>query len=331
MQLLTRWILGPIWQGILLSIIFHLIPYGTLFAILISLLVTLRQGILKGLVIGLSGAVLGVLIRFLLGGIFIELNFNLLTQSLYWTMLMLIPAWFFAALLRQVVSLNLTLQAMTLSCIGLFALCFYGQINLFPEVFKSPVNEYVNKLTTALVESQSQNINDGIVTADSEVLITPENIEIVNRCFIHLFEIVTLYSTYMLLLMLARSWQSYMFMPKEFSKEFRMLRTGGMVVGLLIVGWLLDLIIKSDLYAYIFGGSSFIASTWLFIVGIAFFHWTADRYKLTWKAFVIFYLLLFVPIISGLLFVLLVLIGITDGFIDLRGLLLRSNGPKQQL
>ncbi len=329
MQTLTRWVLGPVWQGILLSVIFFLIPYGTVFGILISLFVTLRQGISKGLIIGFGGAVIGVLTRFLLAGLFAELNFNLLTQSLYWLMLLLIPAWFFAAVLRQVVSLNFTLQVMTLSIIGLFAISLYGDFSLFPEGLKGPVNEYVSKLTVSLVDLQNQDIDNGDRAADSGMLITPENIEMVNKYFARLFEVLTLYTTFMFLLMLARSWQSYMFMPKEFSKEFRSLRVGSLIVSMLVIGGLLYILLKSELYSYIFSGSLFIASIWLLVVGLAIFHWLAQEiFKLTWKGMLIFYLALFVPVISSLLGVLLILVGLTDVFIDLRGLALRLQGPK---
>ena len=331
MQAVTRWVLGSIWQSILLSVVCYLVPYCVLFAVVIMLFITLRQGITKGLVVGLSSAIIGVLARFLLGGIFAELDVNLLGQSLYWALLMTVPVWAFTVMLRQTVSLNYTTQMMTLCAMGLFAICSVGQLSLFPTALKAPINEYVNNLTTSLIEAQASTPNVSTTSEASQTSINPSNREQINQFLVHLFEIVTLYTTYLSLLILARAWQSYMFMPKEFSKEFQAVRSGSLIVAIIVGTWLLGIVSTNDSVLYSSAGVLFIGFIWLFIAGIAFMHWLMQEYKMSWRALVLFYSSLVVPIISSFMFLLLVLVGLTDGFINLRNAVLRRQGPKELL
>jgi len=313
MQALTRIVLGPAWQGISLVALCYLLPFLSLFALVIEVFITLRQGIVKGLIVGVGGTICGVLAEFLLSGFFIELNVTALTQALYWALFLALPLWGFAALLRQTVSLQYTLQVMTLVFMGLFVFSFFEQISFFPRVIHNVINDNILKITAGQKITQ--------------------DIQLINQFVIYLLEIVFIYTTYVFLIMMGRAWQSYIFMPKEFSKEFQMLRPGSFITLSLASLLLMEIIFSNSILSngmilLILSGILLIGAIWLSITGLAYIHWVIAEYNIPVRVLALFYLSLCLPIISSIVFIMLLLIGLVDGFKDLRTITLRFLNPK---
>lgn len=323
MQLLTNWVLGPVWQGILLAGCCYVIPFFDVLAMVIQGFITLRQGMLKGFVVTVGSVCLGVLLGFIAANLYFDVDLSMLTTGLLWALVMSLPFWLFAGLLRKTVSLVYTLQVMTLVFIGLFLFSFIADTSIFPSFFAKPVAESVQNLTSGIIEVQKQ------ANVDTTNLLTPENIDRLSNFLVHLFETVSIYTMYIMLLLMARLWQSVAFMPGEFKKEFMNLRTGKLLACGFAVCWLMLLFAPSIWFTFAMTGAFIVGSIWLFVVGLAHVHWAAHQYNASWGALLIFYLLLLLPVFSSLLLMILVIIGFIDGFFDMRAYI--ANSQKRDL
>jgi hypothetical protein len=318
MQSLTQWVLGPVWQSILLIALCYVVPLGDVFAVIMQVFVTLRQGMQKGLVVTLGSTLLGITLGFILGSFFIDVNYLIFVNTLQWALTLSLPLWLFAGILRQTVSLLLTTQILTLVFMALFVITFYGNFHIFPTSLQQPVTENVEKLTDKIISLQ-QEAN----SVDSQVIITPENIALVNNFLINIFEIVTIYAMYLVILFLARAWQSVIFQPGGFRQEFINLNPGRLIVTLIVCLWMLLMILPNTSLIYALSGVIFVGAMWLLVTGIAFVHWLISTFQLAWGVVILFYLLLALPIISGILLFILMMIGLIGGFVDLRSFVLK--------
>ncbi|MBP9722477.1 MAG: hypothetical protein KBD64_04875 [Gammaproteobacteria bacterium] len=317
MGAVTNWVLGPVWQAIFLVALCYVVPYLDTPAIVLQVFITLRQGLSKGLTVSLSGILIGVVLSFFVNTLFLDLDYNVLVQSLQWTLLVTLPLLGFAALLRQSVSLSLTLQVMTFAFMILLVICCYGEFHLFPELLNNQINANVAKITETLVKSQSGDSGD-IFT------IAPERIEQINQFITLVFEVLTIYTMYIGLLLLARTWQSYVFMPKAFGEEFRNLRCGLWLGVIIIASWFSILLVSDSIAQSSLTGVLLLGAIWLLINGITLVHWCLETFRISKWYLLFFYLLLLIPIVSSFLVLTLVLVGLTDSFINLRSFMLRK-------
>lgn len=304
--------LGPVWQGVLLVACCYVIPLLDLFAMVIQGLVTLRQGMLKGAVVTIGGTSLGIILWFIASNLFVDSNFELLTISLLWALGLALPFWLVAGLLRNTVSLVLTMQIVTLMFMMLFIASFTADISIFPDYFRGAIVETVNGLINNIADAQKT------TNIDAELVLTTEKIETITSFLVKVFEVISIYSMYTIFLMCARAWQSLLFMQGGFKKEFINLKAGYLVTIIFVCFWLLIIIMPSTNLIYALSGAELIGAIWLFIIGVSYVHWLVSRFNLSMGILVLFYLLLVLPVLSSILAFALILIGLIDGFYDLR-------------
>lgn len=314
MQALTHWILGSVRQATLITAACYILPFFDFIAIIIQTFVTLRQGMRRGLIVILASIFLGVTGRVLLAALFTDVSLTLLKESIIWAMILSLPLWGFAGLLRKTVSLEFTTQAMTLIFVGLFAVIHYFDINILPLALKQALGESVNNLVNSLIAIQDH-------TQPNQITVLPEHVEQLSKFLVHLFEIVTLYMVNLSLLIFARIWQSQVFMPKVFIKEFINVRSGKLISGLFLGFSIAVLLSASNFYFYLLVGTIF--GIWFIFTGIVFVHWAIHTYNLSWGFTAFFYISMFIPVLSGIVLLILIMLGLVDGFINLRSVALR--------
>lgn len=325
MHALTQWALGSVWQSILLVALCYIVPFGDVLAVVIQVFITLRQGMHKGLVVTLGGTLLGITLGFILSSFLIEVNYSVFISTLQWALTLSLPLWLFAGLLRKTVSLSLTGQVLTLAFMTLFLITFYADFNMFPANLQQSVTENIEQLTSKIIKVQQEaNTN----SREDNLAITPENINLINKSLINIFEVVTIYIMYISVLLLARAWQSAMFQPGGFRQEFIKLDSGRLITTVLTCLWLLLLIMPSTSMMYALSGVIFIGAVWLVITGLSFVHWCISTLQLSWGVVILFYLLLILPFVSGILLFILILTGLVIGFVDLRALVLKIRSSK---
>lgn len=328
MQSLTKWALGSVWQGIFLAGCCYVIPFCDFMAMAIQGLVTLRQGMLKGFVLTMGSVCLGAVLRLPIYSLFFNLiGSQDLTDTLYTSfpeaiklaLMWSLPFWLFAGLLRKTVSLTFTLQVMTFAFMGWFLFSFFNDIKFFA-VFYANID---GKWIIDLVDTIQQRLD-----FDLSFLTTPGNIEWLNNYWIHLLESKIVFSVFILLLLMTRVWQSLVFMPGEFRKEFINLRTGRLITVFISVIFLIAFFASMNLaniwLSLLLIAMLSISTTWLFVIGLSYVHWFANTYNASWGTLVLFYVLLLLPFSSGILMTGLMMLGLIDGIYDFRSSLLKN-------
>lgn len=319
LQIIARIALGPLWQGVLLVACCYVIPLLDLFAMVIQGLVTLRQGMQKGFIVTVGGASLGAVLGFVAFGFITEVSFESLASSLLWVLSLALPFWLIAGLLRRTVSLALTMQIMTLFFMMLFIASFIADISIFPDYFRVAIIETARNLVSNIAEAQQT------ANLDAELVLTTEKIENITSFLVNLFEIISIYSMYTIFLISARAWQSALFMPGGFKKDFVQLKAGYLITTIFVCFWLLILIKPGTNLTYALLGAELICAIWLFIIGLSYVHWLIYSFNLSIGILVFFYLLLVLPIVSSIVVFMLIIIGLIDGFYDLRSYANRFN------
>ena len=251
-------------------------------------LVTLVNGYKSGLLVtaiaGIGTAVLAGLIL------------SLPELAAYYVLLVWLPVVMLAEVLRQTVSLVMSLQLIAgFSLLGIIIL--YAFFPDFGEIWRPSLdmmaNEFVAQSDGALDRAELQQVIDQIV-------------QLLPRFFASSFMIGTMLSLY-----LARWWQALVYNPGGFGKEFRAIDLGKVasLVALAIV-----------VAASVSGAAMFIAMLLVMFVlylnqGIAVLHavFAGRQLKAVWLFLV--YLLMFIEPRS---LVLLVLAGLADTWIDFR-------------
>ncbi len=310
MHALARWVLGATWQSVLVISLCYVVPYLAMLGIVLQVFVTLRQGPAKGLTVSLISVVIGVLAGFILASLFSDVNYNLIGQSMQFSLLILLPLLAFAILLRQSVSLNLTAQVITLIAVLMFIICYTLQIHLFPDAMLEQVKENTAKLSDVIANMQANNVS-----------IDQAMVKQINQFMVIMFEITSLYSMYLALLMLARAYQSYIFMPNAFAQEFQNLKCSSLIATVLVLCWLLELLPYNMVSSFLLGGVLIIGLLWLILVGVALVHWLVARYNISKVYLGIFYLLFLIPILSSLQLFILMIMGLIDGFVNIRAVI----------
>jgi hypothetical protein len=211
---------------------------------------------------------------------------------------------------------------------ALFVFSYCSQFNIAPPMITSQINNSVNVFTNMVIEAENASHEAKQDLSANNRIFTPEVVETVAQFLLYLFVIITVYTIYLSLLLLVRLWQSYVFMPKEFSKEFQAVRCGQLLAMILVVCWFLVIgIVTNAVALFALAGILVIGVFWLILAGIAFAHWVMSRYQISWMGMVFFYILLILPVLSSILLLLLMLVGLVDGFVDLRRLIVRMRGP----
>jgi hypothetical protein len=221
--------------------------------------------------------------------------FSVPLVALYFALLVWLPVWAFAVVLKQTVSLALSLQLLTMvSLAGILVL--YLLFPDFGEYWREPLNTMIQQLL---------NSNSGFSEAHLK-LVEEQVIRILPGLFASSFMVGA-----MLSLFLARWWQAVLYNPGGFGKEFRALNLGQVsaVVALLIM-----------LTAVVFASDTLNAMLLVVFVlylnqGIAVLHAVFMRRQLN-KAwlYLVYGLMFFIPQVV----VLLAMAGLADTWIDFR-------------
>jgi hypothetical protein len=262
-------------------------------------LVTLRQGSQEGMLVILLAAGIGGSLFLLLSGSVIPV-IGLLV--LIW-----LPLWMLATLLRYTVSLAKTLELGLL----LFMLVMLGYAVYLGD-FIAWGRSLLERWLKPFLE-QTGIVSDNAVVEQALAYLAPFTLGL-----IFANGLLSLLCS----LLLGRWWQALLFNPGGFRREFHELRLGRQtaLVALVVVG-----------LAFFSGMPLFIDVALLIIVvfalqGIAVVHGAIARARLTWGWLVVLYALLVLALPQ--LLVLLCLLGISDAWLDFRA---RIKPPAQLL
>lgn len=251
-------------------------------------LVTLRQGPKEGLTIFL-GAVVGVA-----GLAWVTLNAPI--SALAFVPVAWLPLWIVAAVLWLTVSLPLALQAITL----------YGAIvvTLFHVVLPDPVVWWRDVLEQLAPALQAAHVGSNTTTTSNLIdALAPVMTGVTGS---------SLVMTSILALLLARWWQSVLYNPGGFAKEFYQFKLGRVNTLVAIAIFALAVLpgygLFNDLSVLIFVPFMF--------QGLALIHALANKKRLHWVWLLALYVLLL--FLLPQLVTLLALIGLSDNWIDFR-------------
>jgi hypothetical protein len=294
MILLSRFILKGISQAALVAAsmaVLGLVPVVGWFTVLLSAaavaLVTLVQGYRHGLLVMLV-AVVGT-------GVFTGLLFAQPLIALYFLLAVWLPVWLAAVVLRETVSLSLSVllvAGMSLLILVMMYLLFPG----FEELWREPLDQ----LVTRIAEQSSQLSLDELRSAEALVI----------RLIPGLIASTLLFAT-VLSLMLARWWQAVNFNPGGFAAEFQALRLGRSAALLAILIFALSGWQQSDMLL----AMTLVVFTLYISQGAAVLHALVAKKRISpvWL-YLLYFLMLFIPQIM----VALALTGLVDTWIDFR-------------
>lgn len=255
-------------------------------------LVTLVNGHRYGLVVtaiaAVATAVLALLMR------------SLPEVALYYVLLVWLPLVMVAVVLRQTVSLVLSLQLVAgVSLLGIVLL-----YQFFPDIGELS-RSLLNTMAADLMEN-----SEGAIDEQQMQLVIDRVVRILPGFFASSFMIGTLLSLY-----LARWWQAAIFNPGGFGKEFRALRLGKMTASIALVIALSAAFVKTD----VLNAMLLVVFALYLNQGIAVLHavFKAKQLSAVWL-YAVYLMMFFVPYSV----VLLALAGLADTWIDFRGRLL---------
>ncbi|QGU32895.1 DUF2232 domain-containing protein [Thermochromatium tepidum] len=263
-----------------------LIPFVGLISSAAVGLVTLRQGARPGmLLLGTSTLASGLIAWLALGSPLIGLGLLLVL----W-----VPIWGLAIILRSTRALNLTVQLAALG--GIVVVLVVRLIVNDPE-------SYWRELIEPLRQSL---LNDGLVEAEASEVLFARLTQWMTGAFA-----TALVLQYLASLFLARSWQARLYNPGGFGAEFRALRVGSPV------GWLFVLVLAWGLVAQGLALDLIpILGLLLFLQGLAVIHHLHELRKVHQGWLVALYVLLvfFMP----QMVLLLISLGLIDLWADIR-------------
>ena len=295
MILLSRFILKGTSQAALVAAstaVLALVPLIGWFSVLVSAaavaLVTLVQGYRPGLLVILA-AMVGT-------AVFASLLFAQPLIALYFTLAVWLPVWLAAVVLRETVSLALSLllvTGMSLLALLMMYLVFPG----FTEHWQQPLELLITRIAE---QSDGQLTLEELRTAQAVVI----------RLLPGLIASTLLFGT-VLSLLLARWWQAVSFNPGGFAAEFQALKLGRSAALLATLIIALTSWLQSDLWL----AMSLLVFTLYLAQGAAVMHAVVAKRQINpvWL-YVIYVVMLFVPHIM----VTLVVIGLVDTWIDFR-------------
>jgi hypothetical protein len=214
----------------------------------------------------------------------------------YFVLMAWLPAWMAATVLKQTASLATSLQLMTvLSLTAIIVLYF-----VFPdfgELWRPTLELFVQQLSD---QSQGQ--------LDSQALLRAS--EVVIRLMPGLVATSLLFGS-MISLSLARWWQAALYNPGGFGSEFQSLKLGKLVAIVAVGIILASIVLGTDVL-----NSMLMVLSMLYLTqGMSILHAIVNRKKMNvaWL-YLVYILMFFVPEVM----VLMVLVGITDAWIDFR-------------
>ena len=214
----------------------------------------------------------------------------------YFVLMAWLPAWMAATVLKQTASLATSLQLMTaLSLTAIIVLYF-----VFPdfgELWRPTLELFVQQLSD---QSQGQ--------LDSQALLRAS--EVVIRLMPGLVATSLLFGS-MISLSLARWWQAALYNPGGFGSEFQSLKLGKLVAIVAVGIILASIVLGTDVL-----NSMLLVLSMLYLTqGMSILHAIVNRKKMNvaWL-YLVYILMFFVPEVM----VLMVLVGITDAWIDFR-------------
>ena len=252
-------------------------------------LVTMRQGVSQGAFVAFVAVlVLAVISMVSTGNIIVAVVFGVVV----W-----LPVWLLAIVLRQTVSLPITLAVATLiCCVAVFA--FHLSIG-------NTVEWWQNVLDKVLAEVFTQ---PGVNAADVEMMRTTAS-QYMTGLMASAFFISMVLSVF-----LARWWQAILYNPGGFKLEFLQFRVERSIaiLGALIMIWAMLTPVPGSLASDL----SVVISIYASVAGIALIHhWVAatEAHK-AW--IILLYLLLF--FIAPQILVLLAIIGFADAWLNIR-------------
>lgn len=295
MIFLARFILKGASQAALVATamaILGLVPVLGLLPALISgaaiALVTLAMGYRQGLMVT-AFAVLGSVV-------FGKLIFSTPLIAFYFVFTAWLPVWMTAAVLRQTVSLALSLQFISVLCllavVGIYVF-FPGYAALWQAPFDQMMQQFNEQLQGQMDMERMRQIQQWLI-----------------RLLPGLLASSILFTT-MMSLFLARWWQAVVYNPSGFAKEFQSLQLGKLSALVAMVICAAAIVFNSD-----------ITSSMLLVVfalyltqGASVLHavFASKQLNAVWL-YLVYFLMLFIPHIV----VLLALMGLADAWIDFR-------------
>jgi hypothetical protein len=295
MLFISRYILQGVSQAALVAAstaVLALVPLLGWFSVLLSgaavALVTLAKGYQHGL--------LTMLIAMLGSAVFAALIFSQPMLGMYFMLAVWMPVWLAASVLRQTVSLALSLLLIT----GFSLLSLLVMYVLFPgfeELWREPLDRLVQEFAA---QSMGQFSMEELKQAQ----------DIAIRLIPGLLASTLLLGTLMSLL-LARWWQAVNFNPGGFAREFQALNLGKSAAIMTALIVLVSATLRSDMLI----AMALVVTSLYLAQGTALMHAIAARRKLNsaWL-YLIYVLMLFLP----QMVLLLILAGLADAWLNFR-------------
>ena len=227
--------------------------------------------------------------------VFAGIIFSVPLAALYFVLLVWLPVWAIAVVLRQTVSLALSLQLLTIvSLVGVLVL--YLLFPDFGEYWREPLDTMIQQLLAS---------NSGFDEAHLK-LVEEQVIRILPGLFASSFMVGA-----MLSLFLARWWQAVLYNPGGFGKEYRALKLGNVSALVALAITVAGLLFASDTLSAML----FVVFTLYMNQGIAVLHavFTGRQLNKVWL-YLVYGLMFFVPQVI----VLLAMAGLADTWIDFR-------------
>lgn len=255
-------------------------------------LVTLRYGAAEGLIVMSGSAAAAVALGMLTLGSYVP---ALLLVLLLW-----LPLWLLAAVLRPTGSLALAVQAG--AAVGvMWILAFYAWVHN-PSAWWGELLQGVRPALQEQMDLQLPPDLDRYLQALASMMTGALSAAMVLNLLVTLF--------------LARWWQALLFRPGGFRAEFYGLRLGHAAAGIVIAPIALA-VLGSGTLARICGDALWIVVAVYMICGLALVHDVATRLKLHLGWLIVLYVLLTIDPVHGTL--VLALLGYADSWLNLRG------------
>lgn len=270
-----------------LAILGLVVPPAAWLSAAAIVLVTLVNGPKSGLIVSALSLVGAAIFAYL---IFAAPQIAAVFVLLAW-----LPAWVVASILRQTVSLALSLQSLTI--FGLLAVAFiYALFPDFGEYWREPLDMMVQQLAEQSDEFSLQELRQ---TEDWVIAFLPG-----------LFVSSIMFGT-MLSLILGRWWQAVLYNPGGFAKEFQSLDLGKVSALIAVAIMLLTLVFNSIVSVALVAVVSVLYS----MQALSILHAVANirKIKATWLM-AIYLAMFFIP----QLLLLLIFAGIADPWLNIR-------------
>ena len=252
-------------------------------------LVTMRRGATEGAFIAfIAVLVLAAISLFTIGNAVLAIVFGLVV----W-----LPVLILALVLRQTISLPMTLAVATLIC-GVTVIGFHLMVG-------STVEWWQNMLDKILTEAASQ---PGVDVANMDV------IRSATSQYLTGLMAAAFFISMVLSLFLGRWWQSVLYNPGGFKLEFLLFRVSKVIaiLGALIMIWAMFNPIPGNLASDL----SIVVSLYASVAGLALIHHWTDATNANKAWIILLYLLL--VIIAPQILVLLAILGFADAWLDMR-------------